>query len=191
MEHLGTQILETERLLLRPFVLEDAPAMFKNWAGDPEVTTYLMWPTHTDEGVSRAVLEDWVSQYADKAYYQWAVTLKSNGGEPIGSMSVVKRDDRVEMAHIGYCIGRPWWRQGITSEALAAVMAYLFEEVGVNRIEARHDPRNPGSGKVMVKCGMRCEGTMRQADWNNQGICDTVFYAILREDYQTEQKQQK
>lgn len=59
------------------------------------------------------------------------------------------------MAHIGYCIGRKWWKQGITSEALKAVIDFLFDEVKTNRIEARHDPRNPNSGLVMKKCGMK------------------------------------
>ena len=66
------------------------------------------------------------------------------------------------------------------TEALQAVMDFLFEEVGVNRIESRHDPRNPGSGKVMDKCGMQYEGLLRQSDWNNQGICDAVWYGLLR-----------
>jgi ribosomal-protein-alanine N-acetyltransferase len=65
------------------------------------------------------------------------------------------------MAHIGYCIGRKWWHSGITSEALESVIQFLIEEVGLNRIESRHDPRNPNSGAVMKKCGMKYEGTLR------------------------------
>ena len=86
------------------------------------------------------------------------------------------------MVHIGYCIGRTWWHKGITSEALKAVMDYFFEKVEVNRIESRHDPRNPNSGGVMKKCGMKYEGTLRQADRNNQGICDCSFYGLLASD---------
>ena len=59
-------------------------------------------------------------------------------------------------------------------------MDFLFDTVGYNRIESRHDPRNPNSGKVMMKCGMKFEGTMRSSDWNNQGICDASYYALLR-----------
>jgi RimJ/RimL family protein N-acetyltransferase len=81
--------------------------------------------------------------------------------------------------HIGYCIGRNWWHQGYTSEALQALLDFFFDEVGVNRVETRHDSRNPHSGGVMRKCGMHCEGVLRQSDWNNQGICDAVWYGIL------------
>lgn len=61
-------------------------------------------------------------------------------------------------------------------------MNYLFDEVGVNRVESRHDPRNPNSGAVMRKCGMKFEGTLRQSDWNNQGICDASWYGLVAEE---------
>ena len=71
----------------------------------------------------------------------------------------------------------------MASEALKAVMEFLFDVVDVNRIEARHDPRNPNSGKVMEKCGMKYEGTLHSSDWNNQGICDACYYALLKSEH--------
>ena len=183
MKHTGTKELETDRLVLRQFKLDDAEAMYSNWANDPEVTKYLTWPAHSSAEVSKSVLKDWVSQYEKTDYYQWAISLKANGNEPIGCISVVHKEDKLEMVHIGYCIGVKWWKKGITSEALDAVMAYFFDEVGVNRVESRHDPNNANSGKVMMKCGMKYEGTMREADWSNQGICDASLYAMLKKDY--------
>lgn len=106
--------------------------------------------------------------------------LKENGDEPIGDIAVVNMNEETSAVHIGYCIGRAWWHNGITSEALEAVMDYLFDEVNVNRIESRHDPRNPNSGKVMQKCNMKYEGTLRSSDWNNQGICEACYYALLK-----------
>jgi len=183
MNKLGTIKLETKRLILRQFIIEDAKAMFNNWANDEEVTRYLMWPVHEDIEVSKKVISSWISQYDNKDYYQWAIILKENGDEPIGSISVVQQNDRIKMVHIGYCIGKQWWSQGITSEAFNEIIRFLMEDVKVNRIESRHDPRNHHSGKVMLKCGLKHEGTRRMADWNNQGICDTSDYAILAEDY--------
>lgn len=180
MKHCGTQRLETERLILRRFVVEDAEAMYKNWASDDEVTKYLMWSTHTNIDISRSVIEDWVNSYSDEKYYQWAIVLKENGDEPIGSIAAVNMNEDISMVHIGYCIGKAWWHKGNTSEALKAVMDFFFEKVEVNRIESRHDPRNPNSGNVMKKCGMKYEGTMRSSDWNNQGICDACYYALLK-----------
>lgn len=109
-------------------------------------------------------------------------SCRSPLGEPIGSISVVSMNDRAELVHIGYCIGRNWWHRGIMSEALGAVLDFFFDEVGVNRVESRHDPDNPNSGAVMRKCGMKYEGTLRQSDWNNQGICSASWYSLLKEE---------
>ncbi|MBQ8200889.1 MAG: GNAT family N-acetyltransferase [Clostridia bacterium] len=177
MIHQGTPTLKTRRLTLRPFCTDDAHDMFTNWASDPEVTRFLMWPAHESIAVSEAVLADWIPHYNEPDYYHWAITLD---GHAIGSMAVVNHDDLAQKAHIGYCIGKAWWHMGIMTEALQAVMDFLFDKVGYQRIESRHDPRNPHSGAVMRKCGMHYEGTLRQSDWNNQGICDACWYALLK-----------
>ena len=182
MRHCGTKRLETERLVLRKFIIEDAEAMFRNWASDSEVTKYLTWPAHDSVDVTKMVLEDWIVKYSNQNFYQWAIALKESEICPIGNIAAVNLNDDVSLAHIGYCIGRPWWHRGITSEALKAVMDFFFDEVDVNRIESRHDPRNPRSGMVMRKCGMKFEGAMRSSDRNNQGICDAHWYAVLKSD---------
>ena len=181
MNHLGTQHIETSRLYLRRFTLDDAQAMYDNWASDPEVTKFLTWPTHGSVEISHMVLSDWVSQYDHENYYQWAIVPKSLD-QPIGSIAVVRLDDRVGKAEIGYCIGRSWWHQGTMSEALGVVIDFLLNQVGVNRVEACYDPNNPHSGAVMAKCGMTYEGTQRRAGINNQGVCDLSWYAIISDD---------
>lgn len=180
MKNSGTQRIETDRLILRRYVIEDADAMYKNWASDSEVTKFLTWQPHSSVDVSRSIIENWLKEYSDKKYYQWAIVLKDNGNEPIGDISVGQMNEDISMVHIGYCLGRAWWRRGIMSEALKAVMDFMFDTVEVNRVESRHDPMNPNSGKVMQKCGMKYEGTLRSADRNNQGICDACYYALLR-----------
>ena len=180
MKNCGTQRIETDRLILRRYVIEDADAMYKNWASDSEVTKFLTWQPHSSVDVSRSIIEDWLKEYSDEKYYHWAIVLKDNGNEPIGGISAVQMNEDISMVHIGYCLGRAWWRRGIMSEALKAVMDFMFDTVEVNRVESRHDPMSPNSGKVMQKCGMKYEGTLRSADRNNQGICDACYYALLR-----------
>lgn len=182
MNHKGTVKIETQRLVLRPFEEADAEVMYRNWAGNDNVTRYLTWPTHDSVEVTKAVIASWIEQYANLQCYEWCIEYKVNH-QAIGSISVVALDEAVEAAEIGYCIGEDFWSKGITAEALKAVMKFLFEDVGFNRIAAKHDPRNPNSGKVMEKCGLRYEGTQRQAGRNNTGICDVVTYAVLKEDY--------
>ena len=180
--HKGTQTIETSRLVLRRAVREDAEPMFRNWASDPEVTKFLTWPAHSSIAVSEMVIESWLQEYEKENYYQWMIELKELG-EPIGSISVVRQNDRVAEAEIGYCIGSQWWHRGIMTEALNAVISYLFTEVGMNRVAARHDPNNPHSGGVMRKCGMKYEGTLRKADWSNKGIVDASVYGLIASDY--------
>ena len=182
MKHLGSRKLETDRLIIRAFVPEDAAPMFRNWASDAEVTKYLTWPTHSSEEVSEQVVASWVEKNGDPTYYQWAIVWKETM-EPIGSISVVHFDESKGEAEVGYCIGRRWWHQGVMSECFSEVIRFLFREVGVNRIMARHDINNPNSGRVMRKCGLHYEGTRYQEDRNNQGICDMDVYGITREEY--------
>ena len=180
MNHCGTQLIETGRLVLRQFSIDDAQAMYQNWASDPEVVKYLTWPAHSSIDVTKAIIEDWISSYQQNNYYQWAIILKEHGTDPVGCISAVSMNDNIDMVHIGYCLGQKWWHMGIMSEAMKAVMDFFFDTVGANRIESRHDPRNPHSGMVMKKCGMKYEGTMRSSDRNNQGICDACWYALLK-----------
>lgn len=182
LTHKGTQTIETQRLILRKAIPQDAAPMFRNWASDPEVTKYLTWPPHKNMELTQNLLARWIGEYEKDDYYQWMIVLKETG-EPIGSL-LASTVGRAQSAHIGYCIGKEWWHQGIMSETLQAVMEYLFNEVGYHRIEAMHDPNNPHSGAVMRKCGMKYEGTTRASDRNNQGICDAAHYALLRTDWE-------
>ena len=179
LTHKGTQTVETTRLTLRRAIREDAEPMFRNWASDPEVVKYLSWPAHGSLAISETVIGSWIQEYEQDNYYQWVIVLKELG-EPIGSISVVRQNEQAGEAEIGYCIGTRWWHRGIATEALAAVIAYLFAQVGMNRLTARHDPNNPHSGTVMRKCGMQYQGTRHGCDHNNQGICDAAEYAIVR-----------
>ena len=181
MNKLGTKRLETDRLILRKYVIEDAEDMYNNWASDPEVTKFLTWPTHPSVDITRMLLQDWIPKYEDGGYFNWVIELKETG-RAIGNISVVRLKEEIEAAEIGYCMSRAYWGQGIMPEALRAVMDFLFDEVGLNRVAAYHDANNPKSGRVMDKAGMKFEGVLRQARRNNLGICDEVWYAAIKED---------
>lgn len=183
MEHKGTRILNTDRLILRRFTLGDAENMYKNWASDEEVTRFLTWPPHANVEVTKSLLTDWISRYEEDSYYNWVIELKESG-DVIGSISVVKLNENINGADIGYCMSRAHWGKGIMPEALKAVIHYLFCEVGLNRIAACHDVNNPKSGRVMDKAGMKLEGTLRRAGKNNLGICDEVWHSIIRAEFE-------
>lgn len=181
MKKTGTIKLETKRLILRRFTLDDAADMYKNWVNDHEVCRFLTWSPHESIDITRSVLQSWIEQYADTGYYQWCMELKETG-EAVGSIGVVNTREEIEAVEIGYCMSKNYWRRGLMSEALSALIEFFFQTVELNRIEAYHDVQNPNSGKVMKKCGMKYEGTKIMGAKNNTGICDISYYGIIKTD---------
>ena len=182
MEHMGTKKIETERLLLRPFAISDAEEMFSSWANDDRVTKYLTWPSHKDSSVTRDILSSWIPCYQKKDYYNWAIAEKGTD-RLLGNISVVEIKEESSSFQIGYCLSHGSWNCGYMSEALSAVIGFLFSDVGALRIEALHDVENARSGRVMERCGMTREGILRQYGKNNMGICDCAICSILRREW--------
>ena len=112
MNKTGTQRIETHRLILRRYRIEDAEDMFSNWASDPEVTKFLTWPTHSSVDVTRFVLNDWISRYGDGGFFNWAIEWRETG-RVVGSIAVVRLEEAISEAEIGYCLSRSFWGRGI------------------------------------------------------------------------------
>ena len=182
LTHKGTQEIRTKRLTLRRFAVADAQAMFDNWASDGRVTRYLTWEPHTSPGATAQLLAEWENAYASPNHYNWVITL---GGTPIGSIAAVRVDERSEWAALGYCLGCAFWGQGLMTEAASAVIAFLFDEVGVNRVSISHAVKNPASGRVAQKCGLTPEGTARAYFKSAAGeFLDIRTCSILREEFE-------
>lgn len=177
----GTQILHTKRLTLRKFVLGDAQAMFDTWANDERVTRFLTWCPHGSVEVTKQLLEMWCATYESLSTYNWVMEFE---GKIIGNISVVKIDKKSEYADLGYCMGYDYWNKGLMTEAVKAVIDYLFEEVGVHRIGICHAVKNPASGKVAQKCGLTLEGTKRECHKAPTGeFFDISDYGILQSEW--------
>jgi len=156
--------------------------MFNNWASSKKVTRYMTWEPYKQKEDVVPYISMCINNYSKADYMNWVIQLKENN-QAIGNIGVVEIRKDISQATIGYCLGESYWHKGIMSEAFTRVIQFLFEEVDINRITATHDTRNPNSGKVMAKCGLRYEGTHRQAAINISGIIDSAVYAILKEDY--------
>lgn len=183
LNHVGTQIIETPRLILRKFKTEDAEQMYSNWASDPVVTKYLSWSIHKNVSETKEIIGSWVGEYENKNFYHWCITIKPTG-EAIGDISIVKMFEDTECCEIGYVLSRKFWNKGIMTEALHAVLEYLFERAGFHRIQLKHDVENLASGKVMIKNGLKREGVLRKAEKNGQGQwCDAAIYSILIDEF--------
>ncbi|WP_270504740.1 GNAT family N-acetyltransferase [Paraclostridium sordellii] len=182
LKHIGTKTINTDRLVLRRFEINDANDMFKNWASDKEVSKFLAWDVHKDVIFTQLLLDSWISQYSDDRNYHWAIELKEIK-EVIGDIKVFHLKDKHACCEIGYCLSREHWNKGFMSEALNAVIKYLFEEIGLNRIVAMHNTKNIASGKVMIKNNMKYEGTLRQAVRLNDTFYDLSIYSILKSEW--------
>lgn len=182
MQHLGTQVIETERLILRPLRLDDASAMYKNWASDDEVSQYVTWPTHANLQETQELLASWVKAYQEDDFYTWGMEIKATG-QLIGTFAFVGVSDRDQVAELGYCLGKDWWNQAYTTEAGQAILAFGFNQVGFNRIQAVHVVRNPASGRVMEKLGMTLEGVIRQARLVKGQFVSINLYGLLAQDW--------
>lgn len=172
--------LETDRLILRKLTMRDAADIFE-YSRDPQVAKHVLWEAHRSISESRLYLRYMLRKYRNCEPASWGIELKSTG-KIIGTIGYMWIQSDNAVAEVGYSLARAHWGQGIMTEALEAVIAYAFDSLRLNRVEAIHEPDNPASGAVMRKCGMVYEGTHRQSDRNNQGICDAAWYSILKAD---------
>ena len=115
--------LETERLILRKFVIEDASDMFKNWTNDLEVTKFLTWHPHENIELTKKILDMWIKEYDNSTTHRFAIVLKETN-EVIGSIDVVDYVDGCP--EIGYCLSRKYWNKGYMSEACKIMINYFF-----------------------------------------------------------------
>ena len=183
MEHRGTVRLETERLILRRIAPEDAQAMFDGWCSDPEVARYCTWSAHGTVDVTQSLVDMWVKEYESPSTYNWLLELKQSGAV-IGNISVVRVDESIDEAELGWCLCVRWWGKGYMPEAARAVADFLFKQVGANRVCAKHDVENPKSGRVMQKLGMTLEGIRRQGMRYRRGTVDVACYSVLASEWE-------
>ena len=182
MNHLGTQTLETPRLILRKITLQDSESLYK-YASNKNVTKYMTWSAHKDINETKGLVTKWTQQYEENTFYHWAIALKETN-EVIGLIGIAILTDNTLRAELGYWIGEEFWGQGIMTEALNKIIQFLFEKVNLNVICANHVPENPASGKVMQKANMLYEGTIKKSCLLSNGtITDRVTYSITKEDY--------
>lgn len=184
MKHIGTKNLETERLILRRLTKADAKEAFNNWCNSETVSKYVLWEKHKSESVTEKLYEMWEKEYEDLTTYRWIVELKETH-ELMGTIDVAsKKLLPYGTCEIGYCYGEKFWGQGYATEALKAVIKFLFEECDTDTIYASYLSNNPASGKVMKKAGMIYEGMLRSRIIDKDNIRnDLGYYSITKDEY--------
>lgn len=176
--HKGTQVIKTERLLLRKINIEDDTMVYK-WMSDPQVCKYERWKPHESIKYSQGYINE-VFDYKSKKTYMWGIQL---GNILIGSISIVNVDEHDQKATLGYCLAKDYWSNGYTTEAVKAVIKFILLDVGLNRIEASCSLNNKSSIRVLEKVGMVLEGHAKDYYLCNAGFQDSNLYAITKASY--------
>ena len=174
-------ILCTERLILRPFKLADAPLVEK-YAGDSDVAQYLTRIPHPyPEGEAETWIKKHIDEFNNNECVNWAITIKDTG-EFIGCVGVdyFMNDD---MGRLGYWFGKSFWGNGFATEAVESVVEWLFKIKNFNRVYAGYFSCNKNSGNVMKKVGMKHEGTYRKHAKKNGVYHDVEIYGILKSEF--------
>ncbi|MDR1570627.1 MAG: GNAT family N-acetyltransferase [Oscillospiraceae bacterium] len=172
--------LETSRITLRRMTMADAQDVYR-YSSDPEVAKYVLWDAHRNIQDSRAYIRYVQRQYRNDEPSSWGMILR-NTQHLIGTIGFMWWNQENHSAEIGYSLARPYWNQGMTTEALAKVIEFGFDRMRLHRIEAQHCVENGASGRVMEKCGMTREGVLRGRLYSKGAFMDVVLYAILESD---------
>ena len=180
MKAIGTQMLQTERLILRRFVESDAEAMFQNWASSAETLTYVTWDPHPNVDVTRNSIRNWVASYTNPNYYKWAICLKEKPEQVIGDISIVEMNEKDSSCEIGYILGKTYWGRGMMTEALKTVLDFCFTQAGLQKVKARYASLNPASGRVMEKAGMTYLKNIANGVERKDYVADLIYYQIKK-----------
>ena len=175
-------ILETDRLIIRTLNESDV-ADLKEWLGRDEIYTY--WGRKANRNEKNPELmfapdpRPWVKRKPSPDF-DWGIVLKESN-KVVGMIAIFDIQN-ARMGDIGYRVNPEYWNMGITTEALKEVIRFIFENTEIERLNGRVDVRNIGSNRVMEKCGLIKEGTVRQGKMVSV-YCDYNIYGMLRDDY--------
>ena len=175
------EAIETERLVLRRFSLADAPRVAL-LAGEVEIAQTTL---HIPHPYTVGAAESWIlSQWNDMEHgLVFAITLLQAEGV-IGAIGLHDINKEHHRAELGYWIGKPYWNRGYATEVGRAVIKYGFEALDLNRIYAMHFWKNPASGRVLQKIGMKHEGRLPQHVRKWEVFQDCELYGILKHEYE-------
>jgi ribosomal-protein-alanine N-acetyltransferase len=174
--------LTTLRLILREVTLRDAEDFFK-FASDPEGQKYDSDPPLREISEAVKVIEETRERFASKQAINWGVCFKEDD-RTIGNIGLYFWGKAYYKTDLGYTVARPYWRQGIASEAIRALMQFGFETLGLHRINVDTRMDNLASVRLMQKLGFRHEGVRRECIRNEDGTYQSWgLFGMLEDEY--------
>lgn len=175
--------LRTDRLLLRPMRSADAEA-FAARRSDPDVARYQNWTTPYPIDRARTLVAESVAMDGPADGEWWMLTVADTDDATVLGDLVVHLTSQGRTAEIGYTLARDAWGAGYAVEAATALVRYLFDDIGVTRVEASLHPDNTASAMVLERIGMRFEGHTRSSFWLDDDNSDDWLYGMLRADWE-------
>lgn len=172
--------LHTERLHLRKMKVSDSSSLFKVWS-DPDVTKFMNVSCFTDENKAKEMINLLDDLSRDSKAIRFSI-IKKESNEIIGSCGYNSFDFENEKAEIGYDIAKSFWGRGYASEAICSLLDHAFSSLKLNRIEAKVDPENVNSIKLLQKLNFTFEGTLRQYERVEGKFNDLNIYSKLISD---------
>lgn len=179
--------VETPRLILRRLTLRDAHDVYA-YAQDKEVARYVLWDVHRSIWETKGFIRFIIQQYHTGDPSSWGIVDKATGNV-IGTIGFMAYQEASATVEVGYSLARSHWNKGLMTEALEAVLQECFTVLKLHRVEAQHFSENPSSGRVMAKCGMTHEGTLRDRIYNKGKHMNVEMWGILRSDWEKQHPQ--
>lgn len=182
LKHIGTKTIETDRMILRRFEYSDNASMRKNWISNEKIQSLYSEPTYTNEEEVKELLDKYIGSYSKEDYYRWAIIDKESK-ECIGQIAFFLVDSKNHFAEIEYCIGEEYQGRGLATEATKSVIAYGFDEINLHKVQICTKTINVASKRVIEKCGLTYEGTLRDYFYMDGQYVGRLFFSILKEEY--------
>jgi ribosomal-protein-alanine N-acetyltransferase len=173
--------LTTNRLILRQLRPTDAEAMFETFS-DAEAMEYFGHEPHRSLDDTRALVQQIQVAYERRESIHWGIALKGEDSV-VGSCSFHQFGPGFHYAETGYELRRAYWRRGIMTEAMSAILTYGFTELGLHRIEAVIDDANVRSKGLLLKLGFTYEGNLRQRYFFRGRFEDEYYYGLLKDEW--------
>lgn len=180
--------LETERLILRKYTLEDVDDYY-SFASDSEVTRFLRWGPHPNKDYTLAYIEGVIDGYLAGKDSPWGIEHKESK-KLIGIIHLMQLDNFHKKAQIGLVLARDYWNMGYAAEALNEVLEYCFSSLSLNRVEALCITDNIAAIKLLKSLGMENEGLLRDYLYQKECFRSFFMFSILRSDFEARRNYQ-
>ncbi len=179
-----TVIIETKRLLMRPFRLKDLNDILE-YRGDPEVARFQLWEPYSADNTRFFIRKYQYAQFgAPGRWTGLGIQLKSTS-KLIGDVALKISQDIYPQAEIGYNVNQQFQRKGFGSEGVKAVLDWVFTNTSIHRVTAVCDSDNKASAALLEKLGFRREGHFHKNVWSKGRWTDEYLYALLKTEWGT------